>query len=121
MNKKTLNKLVGNTGETIAADYLRKNGFDIIVRNFTCKQGEIDIIARRGNHYHFIEVKSRTSNNFGGGRAAVTATKRNTIRTVATYYLVKNKLFERVGVQFDVIEITGQNGNFQIEHLPNCF
>ena len=96
---------------------MQKNGFKIVERNFACKQGEIDIIACRGSRIHFVEVKTRASADFGGGRAAVNYTKCKTIRKVATYYLVKNKLWERVGVQFDVIEITGD----RIEYLPNCF
>ena len=121
MEVKTFNKLKGQSGETIAVDYLRKNGFEILDRNFTTKHGEIDIIAKRNGRIHFIEVKARTNDGFGGGRAAVNAAKRKTIRSVATYYLVKNNLWERIGAQFDVIEITGANGNFHIEYLPNCF
>jgi len=121
MTTKTFNKLTGNTGETAAVDYLRKNGFEILARNYTAKHGEIDIIAKRGEQIHFIEVKTRAGGDFGGGRAAVNYAKRKTIRSIATIYLVKNGLYDRTGAQFDVIEITGTGSGARIEYLPNCF
>ena len=50
---------LGKEGEDFAADYLQKQGYEIIDRNFECKQGEIDIIAKDKNEYVFIEVKTR--------------------------------------------------------------
>ena len=53
---------LGKEGEDFAADYLQKQGYEIIDRNFECKQGEIDIIAKDKNEYVFIEVKTRHFN-----------------------------------------------------------
>lgn len=57
-SKKRDNKLIGNFGEEIAANYLRKRGFDINSRNYLKKWGEIDIVARRTGKVHFVEVKT---------------------------------------------------------------
>ena len=118
---KQFNKDKGNRGEGIAVAWLEKQGFSIIERNYTVKHGEIDIIAKRDARIHFIEVKLRSSSGFGGGRAAVNATKRKTIRNVATIYLIKKGLWDKVGGCFDVIEITEELGKFRIEFLENCF
>ena len=56
---------LGKEGEDFAADYLQKQGYEIIDRNFECKQGEIDIIAKEKNEYVFIEVKTRQNFHYG--------------------------------------------------------
>lgn len=101
--------------------HLITHGFDIIERNYSFKTnfhgGEIDIIARRGSVVHFIEVKSRSTDAFGCGREAVTYLKQKTIRRMATAWLCKNKLYDKIDIAFDIIEIT----NREIELFENCF
>ena len=58
-------QLVGKTGEEIAEIYLIKNGYKILERNFSCRQGEIDIIARDIKEIVFVEVKTRTNKKYG--------------------------------------------------------
>ncbi len=58
VSKKQQNKLTGDRGETIAANYLQKKGFIIVGRNYRQKWGEIDVIAKKNNKMHFIEVKT---------------------------------------------------------------
>ena len=55
----------GKIGEDLAVEYLRSKGYEILERNFLCKQGEIDIIALDKNYLVFIEIKARTSNKYG--------------------------------------------------------
>jgi len=114
------NKLTGNRGEQLAKQYLVKKGFEILETNYHSAMGEIDIIARKCDTVHFIEVKYRTSEMFGSGREAVTASKQRTIHKLATRYLVANKLYYEVDISFDVIEINGKI-NPEIEHLEACF
>lgn len=118
-------KQIGFIGECIATQFLIKNGFEIVERNYSIKNnlqgGEIDIIAIKNNTIHFIEVKFRNSNLFGLGRESVTPRKQNSIRKIAKYYLVCNKLWEKTFCQFDVIEVNGQGANQTVEYFENCF
>ena len=62
---KNENKIKGNLGENIACEYLEKDGYQIITRNFNCFYGEIDIIAIKNSELIFIEVKTRCQNEYG--------------------------------------------------------
>jgi putative endonuclease len=62
---KTLNKTTGNKGENAAAEMLREKGYRIIARNWRCKWGEVDIVARSGDTTVFVEVKTKTGDDFG--------------------------------------------------------
>lgn len=68
---------LGKEGEDFAADYLQKQGYEIIDRNFECKQGEIDIIAKDKNEYVFIEVKTRQNLHYGMPCEAVNERKQS--------------------------------------------
>lgn len=112
---------LGKKGEDIATSHLERNGFQIIVRNYRQKTGEIDIIAKDGKWLVFIEVKTRTSLRFGQPFEAVTQKKQNQIGRVALDYMTRNKISDQP-VRFDVISIVlGRNGKTDIEHLPDCF
>ncbi len=84
--------LLGVKGEQKATEYLKKQKYKILQRNFFCNYGEIDIIAKDGDFIVFVEVKSRQSDCFGEPREAVTSTKQKTIIRCAEHWLVKNKL-----------------------------
>ena len=70
---------VGNKGEDIAAAYLKKHGYTIVERNYNCRFGEIDIIAKQNSYIVFVEVKARSSTAFGMPREAVDWRKQQTI------------------------------------------
>jgi putative endonuclease len=80
----------GRRGEDIAADYLRKLGFQIIDRNFRIRGGEIDIIALDGDTLVFIEVKTRSSNEFGTPLEAISYFKLKSLIKTAQFYKVKH-------------------------------
>jgi len=115
------NRAKGTLGEKLAAKYLRDNGFEILVQNYSPKAnfqgGEIDIIARKGDRIHFVEVKSRSTDRFGMGREAVTVQKQKVIRKLAARYLVERGLYDTASCCFDVIEINGD----RVEYFFNCF
>ncbi len=110
------NKKVGGKGEFVAAECLKNKGYKIVKTNYTNKIGEIDIIAYHDDAIVFVEVKTRSTSNFGYGKEAVDFRKQQKIRNVATAYLKQNKLLDS-SCRFDVIEIN----NDKIDHIENAF
>ncbi len=96
--------MTGQEGETIAADYLKKRGYKIVEQNFRCSIGEIDLIAWEGETLVFVEVKARSSSQFGGPEGAVTLRKQEKIIRVASAYLQQKKLLT-VLCRFDVVAV----------------
>ena len=111
-----INQEIGKFGEDIATKYLQKKGYTIIERNFSCKQGEIDIIAKDFSELVFIEVKTRTSKEYGNPAEAVNEIKKKHIETAAEYYLYKTKQQNKF-IRFDVIEVLMKNGYYTIKHI----
>ena len=81
---------IGKLGEDIVTKYLKELGYTIVERNFMAIQGEIDIIARDKNELVFIEVKTRTSMQFGRPVEAVNPLKQKHLIRTVKYYLYKN-------------------------------
>ncbi len=100
----------GNIGEDLAVKHLKKQGYKIVERNFSCHFGEIDIIATHKNYCVFVEVKSRKSADFGLPRYAVNVRKQQTIVACAKWWLAANQLMGKP-VRFDVVEIVGTDVN----------
>lgn len=101
------NKIIGSLGENMAADILEKQGYEVIARNYTCKLGEIDIIAidTKDKVLSFIEVKTRTSNKYGYPAEAISSNKIRHIKNVASYFLLTHTDFSNYNARFDVVEI----------------
>ncbi|WFD08963.1 YraN family protein [Tepidibacter hydrothermalis] len=112
------NKEKGILGEKIACNYLIKNNFHILEKNYRTKIGEIDLIALKGNKISFIEVKSRNSINYGYPCEAVNYKKQRKIISTATQY-IKYKNINNMDIGFDVIEVYLRNNN--INHIENAF
>ncbi len=110
-------KTLGKTGEDIAAKYLENKDYKIIIRNFSCRLGEIDIIAYKDNTYVFIEVKTRKTLLFGRPCEAVDYTKKKHLYNVAQYFIQKNRL-KGCNFRFDIIEVIATS-NFKINHIEN--
>ena len=110
----------GNWGEDAAAEYLEQKGYRIIERNYTCRYGEIDIIAQNPEGLAFVEVKSRRSLKFGRPALAVTREKQNKIRKSAFSFLRNRKAYYR-HIRFDVIEVVSLYGSTFVNHLEGCF
>ena len=102
-------KAVGNQYEALAAEYLQKEGYDIIERNFHCRQGEIDLIARDGNTLVFVEVKYRKDLTAGEPAEAVDARKQARILRTARYYMTRYHISEDTPCRFDVVAVLGSN------------
>ena len=97
-------KFLGRKGEIEAVKYLSSNGYKILERNFKTHIGEIDVIALDGDTICFIEVKTRTSSDFGKPAEAVTEKKQEKYYLVAEQYLLKTQKTE-TSCRFDVVEI----------------
>lgn len=97
---------VGKQYEDRAAEYLQRAGYTIIERNFHCRQGEIDIIAKDGSFLCFVEVKYRTSGEFGDALEAVSPGKQRRISRTALSYLAARGYGENQACRFDVCGIT---------------
>lgn len=98
------NKVFGAFGESLAVEYLSEKGYKVLERNFSCRIGEVDIIAMQEDTVAFIEVKTRSSERFGLPSEAVSLTKQNRIVKTALYYMQRNKLLDYM-CRFDVIEV----------------
>jgi putative endonuclease len=116
---KSLIKALGNKGEDIATEHLKKNGYAILKRNYKTPLGEADIVAREKDTIVFIEVKARSSDAFGQPFEAVNYRKQEKIKRIALYYLKHNRL--QAPVRFDVISIISNNGNAEINHIKEAF
>ena len=101
-----IKKEIGYLGEELATKYLKEKNYEIIQRNFICRQGEIDIIAldKTKKELVFIEVKTRTNNKYGNPSESVNENKQKHIYRTAEYYTYKNKL-DKMLIRFDIIEI----------------
>ncbi|HSC70130.1 MAG TPA: YraN family protein [Candidatus Methylomirabilis sp.] len=96
---------LGRQGETAARDYLTRRGLRILVENFTCAAGEVDLIGRERGVLVFIEVKARTSNAFGPPHLAVHRRKQRQIVRAAQWYLAEQRTPDAPS-RFDVLAVT---------------
>lgn len=116
------NKAKGSIGENISDKFLRDSGYIILERNFRCRTGEIDIIAKDGLYLAFIEVKTRLSSVYGSPGEAVNFYKKQKIYKTAQLYILINKLFN-YRCRFDVIEVMLKQNNSlsSIKHIKDAF
>ncbi len=116
INKQT----IGKFGEDVTCDYLVENDYQILDRNFSCSQGEIDIVAYdiKSDEVVFIEVKTRTNFNYGFPSEAVNRMKQKHILNSAKYYLFCKGL-ENSFVRIDVIELVVdvEHVKYKLNHL----
>lgn len=115
-------KQLGALGEKKAAEYLKKQGYKILVKNYKCKAGEIDIIARIGGELIFAEVKTRCAEPYVRGMYSVDARKREHIIRSAAVYIRDTDC--RLQPRFDIIEVEVDRDTgrvVSVEHLPNAF
>jgi len=110
----------GEQSESLAVWYLKKNGYKILEQNYRTKLGEIDIIAQEKKTIVFVEVKSRRSIRYGSPKWAVTPKKQRKISMVALYYLKTTNQMD-AGARFDVVAITSNRDQPQIEIVKNAF
>ena len=109
--------LRGSNAEDKAAAFLQQHGLVVLERNYRCRFGEIDLIARDENTLVFVEVRMRASDRFGGAAASITAAKRRKISRTARHYLSGTS--RPPACRFDALLINGVSHT--MEWLKNAF
>jgi putative endonuclease len=114
--------LLGKWGQKQTKKFLKKKGYKTLAENFSCKTGEIDLImADSSGTVVFVEVKTRTNEDFADAEAAVTTAKKQRLLRTAKFFTKKYKL-ENLPLRFDVvIIIANQKNKPQIKHYENAF
>jgi putative endonuclease len=95
---------LGRRGEQLAAERLATLGYQIVERNYRCSAGEIDLVARRGDTWVFIEVRTRRGDRFGTPEESITARKRSHLIASAQHYLQAHQL-EAVAWRIDAVAV----------------
>lgn len=118
---KTEKRAFGDRGESIACGYLVNCGYKILKRNFSCKLGEIDIIAKKENTITFVEVKTRRGNNFGEPQEFVDFQKLEKMNMAMDFFINEFNISENHILRIDVIEIlfddTGEK--YRLNHIED--
>ena len=109
-------RVIGSLKEDLAISYLEENGFEILERNFKCKIGEIDVIAKKNNCIRFIEIKYRDSSFAGGVHYAINNKKILKISKIANFYIMTHPNYN-MAYSIDALLIN----NEQTEYLENIF
>ncbi len=119
-DSKTDKKLLGRSGEAAAAEYLKRKKYRILGMNYTCRFGEIDIIAENRDYLVFVEVKQRKSGDFAAPREFVNAAKQRRLIAAASLWLQQNRTEKQP--RFDVVEVYAPGGRAErINHIENAF
>jgi putative endonuclease len=113
---------LGRYGEDLAVEHLTAAGLAVIDRNWRCRAGELDIVAREGGDLVFVEVKTRSGTGFGEPAEAVGPVKARRIRELACRWLAANRPAGDLELRFDVVSIVRRRGYApQVEHLRAAF
>jgi putative endonuclease len=110
---------LGKEGEKVAADFLRKAGYTILQTNYVFQKAEIDIIAQKGNILAVVEVKTRTTVDFGLPQDFVKPKKIQLLVKAVNQFVEDNDLDAEI--RFDIIAIHKKSGNYEIDHLEDAF
>ena len=119
---KELNRTIGAFGEDLAINFLIRKNHTLIERNFRKRNGEIDIITKFKDIIVFTEVKTRYTLRYGLPCEAVDYKKQNKIKSIASYFIHINKLYN-INIRFDVIQIflNTYDDNYKIIYIEDAF
>jgi len=109
----------GEAAETVALQYLEKQGLHLIERNFHCKLGELDLIMRDGTHLVFIEVRARRNTRYGRPAETVAYRKQQRLLRSAAFYLQRRRL--DLPCRFDIIGLSGDSDSVKVEWIKDAF
>lgn len=110
---------LGKKGEQLAVDFLIENNYDIVERNYRFDKAEVDIIAKKDDILAIVEVKTRSSLDFGNPQDFVKPKQIKNLVKAVDEYITENNLDAEV--RFDIIAIVKQKNDYEIEHLENAF
>lgn len=116
-------KLLGRWGESLVGEYLRKKGYRLVASGWSCRLGEVDLIAEKGDFLVFVEVKLRKNDRYAQAREFVTPSKQNKLRATASLYLAQHPTDRQP--RFDVAEVYAPQGmgtlKPEIHYFDNAF
>ena len=110
---------LGKKGEKLAADFLIKKGYRIVAQNFRHQKAEVDIIARKENVLAIVEVKTRSTPDFGNPQTFLKRKQINLLVKAVDHFVNEHRL--DVDVRFDVVAIIKNKAGTRIEHLEDAF
>ncbi len=110
---------LGKKGEQLAVNYLIGKGYKIVERNWRFQKAEIDIIARKAEMLISVEVKTRSTKNFGNPQDFVNPKKIKLMVLAMNEYILNKDL--DIELRFDIIAITKDKSSFDIEHFKDAF
>lgn len=110
----------GRDSETVAAAYLQERGLEILERNVRCPLGEVDLVAREGGTYVFVEIRSYRSTRWGMAEESIGRTKMMRVVRVALWYLKRRGLLG-MPVRFDVVAVQWMGKDPRIRWIPGAF
>ena len=112
---------LGQAGEKQAERFLRRQGYRIVTRNYSCPLGEIDLIALDGRTVVFVEVKTRSDRDHADPQDAVTPAKQRRLIRSARFFIQQTNSQDRA-CRFDVVAVTANDGaDMHVEHIPDAF
>ncbi len=120
-NKRYHQHQSGREAENLAQRYLQEAGLQLLEQNFNCRVGEIDLVMREGNTTVFVEVRYRHKSTYGSAVESVDYRKQKKLINTALFYLQNHKSLNNKPCRFDVMAITSQKGNSEIEWIKNAF
>jgi putative endonuclease len=110
---------LGAAGEHAVAEWYAAAGYEVLDRNWRCREGELDLVVTRGRLIVFCEVKTRRSVAFGAPVEAVTASKQRRLRALAVQWLGERG--RRADLRFDVASVRPGRGGLEVEVLEDAF
>ncbi len=113
-------KEIGRHTESLACAYLERRGLQLLIRNFRCRRGEVDLVMRDGDSLVFVEVRYRRQTNFGHAAETVSRSKQSRIIACASYYMSVYHSWNKPA-RFDVVSIEGRPDNLTIDWLADAF
>ncbi len=109
----------GIAAEALACHYLEAQGLSLVMRNFRCRWGELDLIMRDNEQLVFVEVRSRRNTRYGTPAESITHAKQQRLLRAAAFYLQHQRL--NLSCRFDVVAIVQPDGNAQVEWIRDAF
>lgn len=118
--KKDGRKQLGAWGELVAAHHLEAQGYQIVARNWCCRQGEIDLVACAGTIWVFVEVKTRRGRDMGTPEEGLTPAKSKKLIQIAQIYLAEHDLDVDWRIDLVAVELDKSGKLLRCEHIPNA-
>ncbi len=110
---------LGKTGEKLAQDYLKRKGYRILEANYRCTIGEIDIIAEKKGRLAFIEVRTRSSREFGTPEESITEAKKEKLASLCMEYVSSHNVSREWHLDLVAVEFNREGKLQRIDHLPD--